>query len=144
MNKNSQIIESAENRSSRSGTTFGYTVEARFNYRNAKTVAGHIFDNRWREVPFGFNDIGRGNPRPKFVHSELSMANLLSKNEANALRWNFICHADADDICGSLCLETRIVEHEITYSFSAKPVKYLDAFDMRGDLPEDMAHDESN
>ena len=68
----------------------------------------------------------------------LDATDLLEHSEAEGLRWWFICLAEAAETCGSLCLETRLVKHEIKYEYSAKPIAYIDAMDMRGDLPDDM------
>lgn len=136
--KNATPIENAKACPTGSGTNFGYSVEARVNYAEPKNICGMIFDNRWRQVPWSESPGMNGVPRPAFRGPELTLPLLLSRAEAEALRWLTICAADASDICGSLCLETRIVQHRVEYSYSATPVAYLDAFDGRADLPADM------
>ncbi len=124
-----------------SGTCHGYSFEARYNYPSPKTVGGIALDNRWRAI--GWQEAKIGIPLRRHRMFGLDATMLLEHNEAEALRWWFICLADATEVCGSLCLETRIVEHEIKYEYSATPIAYIDAMDMRGDLPDDMTEPET-
>ena len=119
-----------------SGTAFGYSFEARYNYHTPTTIGGIALNNRWQVI--GHTDAKIGIPRHRFRRFELEATHLLERNEAEGLRWWFICLADATETCGSLCLETRVVEHKIKYEYSAKPIAYIDAMDLRGDLPDDM------
>ena len=128
-----------EARTSSSGTSFGYSVEARYNYPTPKRIGNAIYDNRWREIET-FKNTGRyGVPEPAYPHPACQLTGLFSLAEAEALRWGFICLANSSSEIGrSWCLETRIVEFKIEYSYSAKRSRYLNAFDLRGDLPDDM------
>lgn len=125
-----------------SGISYGYSFEARYNYHTPTTIGGIALDNRWQRIEH--TDAKIGIPKRPFRCFGLDAAFLLERNEAEALRWWFICLADASKTCGSLCLETRIVEHEVKYEYSATPVAYIDAMDMRGDLPDDMTQPEGD
>jgi hypothetical protein len=136
-NKQKWPIENGKGQSG-SGTTRGYSVEARFAHREPRAVGGELFDNRWKRVHWIENSHGIGNPRPYFRENVLDELGLMGLNEAEALRWNFLCLADASGPAGSLCFETRLVKHEVKYSRSETPVEYLRPQDGRGDIPEDM------
>lgn len=135
--KNSTPIENETACPAGNGTGCGYRVEARVNYSESKIIGGIIFDNRWRQIPWT-ETIRKGIPRPAYSRPELALAHLLTRHEAEAHRWWFICIAEAGEMCGALCLETRIVEYTVNYSYDATKTTYLDAFDGRADLPTDM------
>lgn len=138
--RNCTAIEGADACPTQSGTSRGYRVEARLNYHTPKAFGDLILDNRWRGI--GWRETKHGIPRNAFRRYELDAAGLLERNEAEALRWWMICFAGASDaVGGGLCLETRIVEYSVKYEFAATPVAYVDAMDMRGDLPDDMAEE---
>jgi len=141
--RNSTPIDNAQAVPSGSGNSRAYSVEARLNYHDPETIGGVIFDNRWRPVPWqGVFDKLKVHPSRKF-RGDLVATGLLLREEAEALRWIFICIADGERALGSICLETRIVEHQVEFSYSAMPVAYIDAFDARGDIPADMAADDA-
>ena len=117
-----------------SGTTIGYSVEARMNYSRPETILGTAYDNRWQRVQIVAGDSGV----PMKRSPALDHVDLYSFETAEALRWWFIAAAEASRIGGSLCIETRLVRHRVEYSYSAKPVAYVGARDGRGDMPEDM------
>jgi hypothetical protein len=99
-----------------SGTDSGWSVEARYAYYEPKVINGMMLDDRWRTVHF--NDTSPiGVPRGPRYHSPwLAHCGLYSYQSAQALRWWFIAQAEAE-LLGSLCLETRLVKHKITYSY---------------------------
>ena len=141
--QNETSIPDAKACPSGSGTERLFSVEARYNYHEPKVIAGQMFDNRWKRIPY--SDAPHGIPKPRYISQGRSASNLLTRQEAEAIRWWFICIAEAsENVGGSLCLETRIVEHEVEYSYSVTPKRYIDAFDMRGNIPDDMKPDEDS
>lgn len=98
--------------SSGSGTEVAFSVQARLAYIEPRQVAGHLLDTRWTTLHFEKSPIGVP------TKPQLSSVNhgLLSYQAAQALRWWFLAQADVEFSC--LCIETRIVEHKITYSFT--------------------------
>ncbi len=98
---------------SASGTDTAYTVEARMAYHRPEIVAGHNLDLRWSRVSFEASRVGVPN-RPSMF--PLERLGLLSYQAAQALRWWFVAEAAKDH--KHLCVETRLVEHEVKYSYS--------------------------
>ncbi len=111
--------------SSGRGTYRAYSVEVRHNYPEPKTIHGKTYDREWRTVPIYDAPPGVGIPKPKYRHEHQDRLGLLGWSEANALRWIMHCASDEFGM-GSLCLETRIVAHEIKYEYSEKVVAAYD------------------
>jgi hypothetical protein len=103
-----------------SGTDTAYSVEARLAFHQPRAVCGHLLDLRWTTLQFE-----RGGPVGVPQHRPFDFAKsssgLLSYQAAQALRWWFLANAEQEFSC--LCVETRIVEHKITYSFSTEAVR---------------------
>lgn len=104
-----------------SGTTYGYTVEARFSYHEPAQIGGVLLDNRWREVKFTASTIGvpRG---PRWNAAQFEQGGLVGYAAAQALRWWLHADAEANSVGGGVCLETRIVKHKLTYSYAVERV----------------------
>lgn len=108
--------------SSGSGGVTGYSVEARLNYHEPRTISGQIFDNRWSTVHFQQTVPPFGVPSGRRYNScWYDQTGLFSYQAAQALRWWFLANAEVEFSC--LCLETRLIEHEIKYSYSSTGVK---------------------
>jgi hypothetical protein len=139
-NKNKTAILDAQSGPSGRGTDHGYGFEVRVNLHEPVRIGELLLDNRWKRIYTEARFDGFGVPAPKYRCTAQQIANLLTRTEAEAHRWYFVAMAEAQDgYQGSLGLETRIVKYKVVYSFEVTPVEYLDAFDGRGDLPEDMA-----
>lgn len=94
-----------------SGTETAYSVEARSTYVDAvQDSAGAIYDIRWKRVYFKEAALQTGVPS-RFLQHYSKENGLVGWAAANALRWWF--HAVND----MGCFETRIVKHEIKYSY---------------------------
>ncbi len=111
--------EFPKNGSSGRGTTHGYTVEARHNYPDPVAIGRQIFDNRWREVHY--QEGHPGVPTRKASPHDAGSYHTFDFAGAQALRWWFHAEAEASPEWG-VCLETRLVRHEITYEYSVKAV----------------------
>lgn len=108
--------------SSGQGTYRAYSVEARHNYSEPIDIYGTRYDREWRAVPVRSMPPGVGLPSKKHLTSPMmERLRLLSWEQANAIRWCLHCGGDEHGL-GSLCLETRIVEHEVEYKYSERVV----------------------
>ena len=107
-----------------SSNSCGYSVEARYCYDKPAEICGQIFDRRWQEVGFKESSIGvpKGNPYDRGLRDN----KLLGYSAAQALRWWFIANADASGILGTLCVQTRIVMHEIKTTHDIQAVSASD------------------
>ena len=136
--KNRASVEEGKHGQSGSSSCYGYKVEARFNQHYAAAVGEQVFDLRWQEVRFDRADFGVPTSRFASVANVFGDLNLMSYEQAEAMRWWFLAHLEASRPGGCLCWETRLVEYRAEYSRSAKPLEYINAFDSRGDIPADM------
>ena len=117
-----------------SSSADGYSVEARCCYHTPSIIAGVAYDSNWRRVHFEQAQVGV----PERVTSIVSMEGYHTYAAAQALRWWFIAHSEAEHIIGALCLETRLVRHRIEQTRRVVPLEYCDPQDGRGEVPEDM------
>lgn len=102
-----------------SGTTVGYSVEARCSCREPKKVGDIILHDKWQRIHF--NKGFPGVPQPKVHLYELERAGLLGYQTAQALRWWF--HAELErEILGGLCIESRLVKHQVEYSYKSTAI----------------------
>ena len=107
-----------------SSTETAYTVEARVNYPRPASIAGQIFDLRWRRVLFQKTAPDIGVPDAP-SHKTLTLEHgMLSYEAAQALRWWF--HAAAGHDLGMVCLETRLVSHKIVSTYEINAVEVHD------------------
>lgn len=121
---------------SQSGSSWGYSVEARQNSSRPVVIGEQIFDNRWKRVHFQNGSMGV--PTAKSYEWAVVQAGLFSYQAAQALRWWF--HAEAENTAGGgICTESRIVKHEIKYSISEKAVSHhelIQGYDRSNTLPD--------
>lgn len=110
--------------SSGGGTMEGCTVEARVLGREPASIAGQLFDERWRPVRFARGAVGVP-PVPSYCQ-RLDEHNLLGQSAAQALRWWLHAQAEAE-WPPKFALETRIVVHTLTYSDKVEAVGVLAA-----------------
>ena len=96
--------------SSSSSTIQGYSVEARYSGGEPKALGKQIFDNRWRTVQY---DTGPtiGIPVSRHAERQLTERCLYNYSAAQALRWWL--HANADATFDGICLESKLIKHEI-------------------------------
>ena len=108
-------------RGSGSGVDTVYGVEARYAYPEPRIICGQVFDNRWRQVYFkeaaGGVPINNSQQCPR-----AALDGLYNYEAAQALRWWFHAQAAADTFGSSICLETRLVEHKIKYTYETVAV----------------------
>lgn len=105
--------------SSGSGDDILYSVQARLAYHDARLICGHLLDLRWKTLYFEKSPIGVPAARP-FRFGAMATG-LLSYQAAQALRWWFLAEAETNFSC--LCVETRLVEHRVSYSYSSEAIR---------------------
>jgi len=99
-----------------SGTETCYSVEARCTHK-PKQIGAQIFDANWLTVQFDHVAPPLGVPSgpPSMMRDKLG---LYGYQAAQALRWWF--HANAAAGWQDGCIETRLVKHEVKYSYSSQ------------------------
>lgn len=106
------------------GTETCYTVEARHCYPDAIVIAGQIFDIRWKRAHFEESPVGVPSG-PAYIHRHAKEHGMLSYQAAQALRWWI--HAQGESTgTGCVCLETRLVKHQIKWSYSIEAMSAHD------------------
>lgn len=121
-----------------SGSMKGYSVEARYAYPSPKMFAGNLLDARWSTVQFveTIPPFGVPNGR-RYSEPWLRNTGLYTYQAAQALRWWFLAAAEAE--FSVLCIETRLVEHDIVYSYGStatKPVALIGGDDRSSIMPD--------
>lgn len=104
--------------SSCSGTDLGYKVQARYMYGEPGIFEGIVLDQRWRTLHFEKSPIGVPPSRGCFDWY-LPASGCVTLAAAQALRWWFLANCGANNVGGSLCVETRIVIFKIKHSYEA-------------------------
>lgn len=74
---------------------------------------------------------GFGVPKGDVGYGHLPHTDLLPYASAQALRWWFV--ANAAVACRDICLQTRLVEHNATYTFKEVAVRAVECLDSRGE-----------
>ena len=103
-----------------SSTSTGYTVEARFFMRDAEMIRQQVYDDKWRQVELYQSAIGV--PMSTSYQRELIEHGLLSYSAAQALRWWFHAQAEIECVDGAPGLQTRLVQHRVTYTNEVKAI----------------------
>lgn len=102
-----------------SGTVVGWTVEARYVCDGAKIINGQVFDHKWRRVNFEKSSVGV--PRGAIYQEPwLTLTNQYGYEAAQSLRWWFYTARERSGMIGTLCLETRLARHKISYSYNVE------------------------
>lgn len=118
-----------------SGSTDAWSVEARYASHGPRVIAGMLLDNRWQRVQFDPSPTGV--PSKAGSVSNPSAYGHLDYAAAQALRWWFVAQADVD--LGSFCLETRLVQYRINYSYQVEQVSahaYVGGEDRSNIMPD--------
>lgn len=106
---------------SSSGGQTGYSVEARVaEHADPIEVGGQLIVKKWKPVRFPEAPIGV--PAGPSYEKAREHFGLLSYPAAQALRWWLHAQVDARTFAFGLGLETRLIQHNITYSFEATPI----------------------
>ncbi len=130
-------IEDGKSIGSGTGGDRAYFVEARFNYHEPCEICGQLMDKEWRRIHFSKGPIGI--PGPQFPNLASTNLGLHSYAQAEALRWWFLAAADTNH--DTLCLETRLVEVEVNWTFNSKLINYLSEADYHGPIVENLRNE---
>lgn len=121
-----------------SGNFDAWSVEARIAMHSPKTIAGHLLDDRWRRVNYNYEPVF-GVPIGKDYHEPLlRTCGVMGYACAQAMRWWLVAVAERD--CKHVCLETRLVKHEIQYQFSNVAKSAHEWRDCRPEQPTQTPH----
>ncbi len=112
--------------STSNGTERAWSVEARHTHDPAK-IGDQIFDSKWRRVNFASSPVG---VPIAYSSSGYDRHGLLSYQTAQALRWWLKAEAAKTHL---ICLDTRLIEHEIKYSYAETAVGTHEV--LEGNLP---------
>lgn len=109
---------------------YGYSVQARF-YGHTNGQSKRVNDNftltaTWQNIPFETSNVGV--PAQHWgLDRHLAIVNLMSYDAAQALRWWFLASLNAQPL-GSLCVETRLIQHEVRVNWTSTATRVCDAF----------------
>lgn len=111
----------------------GFRVEVRTCYHTPHMAAGQIIDAEWRtlQVKFGDDVMGIQCPDGPWTR-RLKDHGLMTRNQAEAIRFWFLSIAEAERVSGALCIETRLVRHRLTETVTVTREEEMDALDYRG------------
>ena len=115
--------------SSGSRTMIGYTVEVRTSYHMPTIHNGVAVDREWRQLQF---QRGKDGVPAGYFDAHLNERDLFGFTQANALRWLWLAHANAESVTGSTCIETRLVEHRLIETHNTERLEPQEALDARG------------
>jgi hypothetical protein len=109
----------------------GYRPEVRTSYGSPTLVNGTIVDSAWRTIKFDLRNDTLGIPIGYF-DANMKEHGLLGYAQAEAIRWWFIAQADAEQMAGSLYLETRLQAYDLVLTHKITPKDAIGAIDSRG------------
>lgn len=131
-----------------SGTTIGYSVEARSN-SHPTLVLGHVIGEKWTQISFSRGEKGVPIPGCWDGSGQLEKLGFFSYESAQALRWWFLAAAEDEFVnrAVGLCvplprpwsLETRLVRHEVKYQYTVTAVSACEFIDNHGVQPKETA-----
>lgn len=95
------------------GRVSGYTVEARHTSRDHVVIGGVVYTDKWKKIHPEQGQVGV--PSHHRCEAWLSQCGLMNYPAAQAIRWWFHAMAEAD--FKNICLETRLIKHEVEYLY---------------------------
>lgn len=129
-----------------SGTTIGYSVEARSTAKPT-LVLGNMIGEKWTRISFSRGEKGVPIPGCWDGSGQLEKLGLFSYESAQAMRWWFLAAAEDSFVNDDLpirilmpspwCLETRLVRHEIKYQYTVTAVSACEFVDNPGAPPKE-------
>lgn len=119
----------------------GYKVEIRTSYPDPQRIGELIVDGKWRTIPFKVLDDASSIPTGYFDEL-LAKNNLLGYVQAQAFRWRVMADAEANEMMGSLCLETRLKKYHLLIRTEITEKEALEPLDFRGKTLEETEIDE--
>jgi hypothetical protein len=129
-----------------SGTTVGYSVEARSTSKPT-LVLGNMIGEKWTRISFSRGEKGVPIPGCWDGSGQLEKLGLFSYESAQAMRWWFLAAAEDSFVNDARlirvplpspwCLETRLVRHEIKYQYTVTAVSACELVDNPGAPPKE-------
>jgi hypothetical protein len=129
-----------------SGTTVGYSVEARSTSKPT-LVLGNMIGEAWTRISFSRGEKGVPIPGCWDGSGQLEKLGLFSYESAQAMRWWFLAAAEDSFVNDARlirvplpspwCLETRLVRHEIKYQYTVTAVSACELVDNPGAPPKE-------
>lgn len=119
----------------------GYKVEIRTSYPDPQRIGDLIIDGKWRTVPFKVLDDASSIPTG-YSDELLAENNLLGYVQAQAFRWRVMADAEANEMMGSLYLETRLKKYHLLIRTEITEKEALEPLDFRGKTLEETEIDE--
>jgi hypothetical protein len=113
-------LPTAGKHSNGSGKEVRYKIEVRTTYSQPSQIGGVLVDNIWRELRMEESQCGV--PVRRSFSGDAH--GTLNYEAAQALRWWFMAVAEAEPL-GSLCIETRLVAVQLSYSYSIEEIGLL-------------------
>lgn len=120
----------------------GYKVEIRTSYPDPQRVGELIVDGKWRTVPFKMSNEPTGGIPTGYFDELLAKNNLLGYVQAQAFRWRVMADAEANEMMGSLCLETRLKKYHLLIRTEITEKEALEPLDSRGTTLKETEIDE--
>jgi hypothetical protein len=111
-------LASAGKHGNGAGNIHYYKVEVRTTYHEPAVIGGFVVDHIWRNLPvIESSQPWAANIQVNRANREaLNNCGLMTRTVAEAHRWAFLADLEAHRPLGSLCIETRLVK--VNYSFS--------------------------
>lgn len=106
-----------------SSTTLHYKVEVRTSYPQPKVLntggrEPFVIDFCWRELPIRLGGTPFGTNIPiQTWDRDAAEQGMVSYIAAEAHRWGFLAWLDANEIGGTMCIETRLVKVEMQKTY---------------------------
>ena len=133
-----------------SGTTIGYSVEAR-SLSKPTFVLGNMIGEKWTRISFSRGEKGVPVPGCWDGSGQLEKLGLFSYESAQALRWWFLAAAENDFVNAAATpyapirlpiprpwdLETRLVRHEVKYQYAVTATSACEFVDNHGAPPKE-------
>lgn len=120
-------MPSATVHGSESSTRTFYKIEVRTTYHTPKILGegknAFVIDHVWREIPIyeGHMPWASNVPVRHYDRDALDRG-LVSRLVAEAHRWTFLAALEAGQLGGNLCIETRIVQIELSTTIKTREV----------------------
>lgn len=131
-----------------SGTTIGYSVEAR-STSQPTFILGNMIGEKWTRLSFSRGKKGVPVPGCWDSSGQLKKLGLFSYESAQALRWWFLAAAENEFVNDATPirlprphpwrLETRLVRHEVKYQYTVTAVSTCEFVDNFGAPPKEPA-----
>lgn len=135
-----------------SGTTIGYSVEAR-STSHPTFILGNMIGDKWTRLSFSRGEKGVPIPGCWDGSGQLEKLGLFSYESAQALRWWFLSAAENDFVNAAATpyapirlpiprpwsLETRLVRHEVKYQYTVTAVSTCEFVDNHDEPPKEPA-----